>query len=1813
MKRMNKILSIILSVVMIIGILPMAQIAELDLFAYVIKATAADEVNSGTCGDNLTWELDDKGYLTISGKGKMTDFKLDYWSQIVSSPWYDVRLNIKAVIFGAGVQTVGEYAFYKCDNLRSVIFSDTIIRIKSFAFYACAALSNLTLPANLISMDHYVFEGCSSLAEINIPSSLVSLGTMDFANCPQLACINVEEGNASFRSIDNCLVEIDNKEIVLGCKNSIIPATESVLSIGDWAFSGCGLVSVFVPSNIKYVGRGAFESCERLKEVHLDFGVEKIEEQAFEACGSLEIINIPNSVLSIGEDAFKNTAYYNADANWDYDGLYINNHLIKAKRYYNYNDSYDDIYEVRNNTISIASRAFSYVYIDEVVLPSSLQAIGEYAFDDCRYLKKALIPDGIIKIGDYAFDDCDNLCEISIPDSVCEIGCYVFNDTLFYQNDDNWIDDVLYINNHLIKAKSDIVGDYVIRNGTKTISPYAFYGCGSLSNIVIPNGVIYIGDQAFNNCSGLTSVYIPDTVSSIGMRAFSYCSNMVSINIPTGIKDLPLGIFCGCSALENIVFPNNLVEIGGSAFEGCSSLSEIIVPNSVEIIGGGAFSDCIKLQHFIIPEKLKFISAYMFKGCKKLINVEFQGSVSLIGAYAFYETGIDQLLIPDGTKAILQQAFAFSKIKSITIPDSVQWIDEYAFYECNNLNQVDLGSEYKYVDAYAFRCCFYINTLKIGSVISDKTVAYLFPHSFNKLQSVVISDNVINLSENAFAGCSSVKSLQVGKIIEQKTIKDLFPNFYDTLNTVVISDSTINICENAFWGCSSLRDISIPDSVESIGKNAFEGTPWYNYKGNGIVYAGRVAYKYKGYMSNNAHITIANDTKSISAYAFDGLNQLASVTIPNSVKAIEEAAFKNCYCLSDIYYQSNEISWNRISIKISNEALYSASMHYYSTGPEDNHHDEYDNFADQNTINEELKDYTVIAGILDSYVLSVVLNAEGKSYVSEFTLDGNSYTVAGDEVADSDVVSLEGEPIFIALKNNEIVWFAAVEDYIGEEYIEIQTPTFKYSVNQNRYVSNTTGDVVVKISNPLTTLKFVQAAPGYSQSIFTTNAFKVMLENCLKGSDIGAIHVKKVNLISDGTCINAVDQADISDTTLRVCETVEYIFSVSAVNHPGLNIDSAYNFDRLTAEFVLQDNTKIAESSYCKIMNTDYRSSEKPWERTSPGSGDNGGTNTNEVAYDAAKKLSTMAVTLQGDISQSLSKLFTQTQLDAIANTLLTEVAMYKAPKETFSESLSNKIIEKVFKCNTKLFWVSSYEIACTFAVNTKWGLVQVQFTCGTTDYALNSNRYAFNADIYYKVVSGAERLPSDINLEGFAGGLVGANMEAFCKAVWSVAQSELKSAYNKAYGDDLNSAVDLIFGKSVNKVLSQTKYGNVSGLYWKMLTTPSTSITINCPVDVYVYNSNNELVASIVHNGVGLSTDNAIATVEDGVKHLHLFCDEYQVEYVPIADGTMDLKIENYGFSDGLIDVSDINNIPLSVEKTYLQDVDSGYNAESALVLNSTNGESISIDEYLTVFHEHISDGVVYHTDYATCTQEGLTWGYCTVCNEYYIDRVESTLEHAWDDGVITKAAKCDEEGVLTYTCVDCGATKTEPIEMIAHTEVAVIGKAATCTEPGLTDGVKCSECDTIITAQKTIPAIGHKYGDWTVVKSPTCTENGTEQRVCTNDAYHVETRAISATGHQWSAWTVVSEPTCTATGLERRVCLNDTSHIETREIGRLEHTDANEDGFCDECGHNIGSDPVEQESNCVCGKYHSGPFAGIIKFFHKIIYFFKNLFNKN
>lgn len=193
-----------------------------------------------------------------------------------------------------------------------------------------------------------------------------------------------------------------------------------------------------------------------------------------------------------------------------------------------------------------------------------------------------------------------------------------------------------------------------------------------------------------------------------------------------------------------------------------------------------------------------------------------------------------------------------------------------------------------------------------------------------------------------------------------------------------------------------------------------------------------------------------------------------------------------------------------------------------------------------------------------------------------------------------------------------------------------------------------------------------------------------------------------------------------------------------------------------------------------------------------------------------------------------------------------------------------------------------------------------------------------------------------------------------------------------------------------------------------------------------------------------------------------------------------------------------------------------------------------------------------------ATCTETGLSGRtVCSVCNQVVDEgTVLPMLEHRVGVGAVIRAATCTTEGLMAFSCQDCGVqVSTETIPALGHAVAIDPAVAATCTTAGLTEGSHCTACNEVLTAQQTIPALGHDWDEGEVTRAATCSATGVRTHHCTrcNVAGEQEI-AIDPDAHSWGAWTVVRNAAVGVEGSEQRVCAHDGTHVETRAIAALQ-----------------------------------------------------------
>ena len=335
----KKTLGLILALLMVFSLLP-------------ASAFAANVVQSGTCGDNMTWTLDDEGVLTITGTGWMKFHSEDSEEveDIEYTPWRAYKSLVKSVVIGDGVLNVGGCAFYCFDNLEEVSLPEGIKWIGMEAFFSCTKLTKINLPNGLTDIGSDAFSGCSSLKEITIPDTVVSIDVGAFGGCSSLTKVRVPSG-----------VESISDSMFYGCTNLtevILP--DGITAIGDCAFQKCSslktinipkgvsrigysafegcseLAGPIVLDNIDFIGQRAFSNCSSLKDVQLNGRISLINIETFLGCSSLESISIPASVESIAYSVFydctalKDVYFGGTDMQWAVMHIEYNNEALDS-------------------------------------------------------------------------------------------------------------------------------------------------------------------------------------------------------------------------------------------------------------------------------------------------------------------------------------------------------------------------------------------------------------------------------------------------------------------------------------------------------------------------------------------------------------------------------------------------------------------------------------------------------------------------------------------------------------------------------------------------------------------------------------------------------------------------------------------------------------------------------------------------------------------------------------------------------------------------------------------------------------------------------------------------------------------------------------------------------------------------------------------------------------------------------------------------------------------------------------------------------------------------------------------------------------------------------------------------------------------------------------------------------------------------------------------------------------------------------------------------------------------------------------------
>lgn len=440
-------------------------------------------------------------------------------------------------------------------------------------------------------------------------------------------------------------------------------------------------------------------------------------------------------------------------------------------------------------------------------------------------------------------------------------------------------------------------GIYYTITGSNTVSvvsgDYAYDGDVTIPQAVGLSGKTYlvtaIGENAFKSTANLESVTLPEGLTSIGNQAF-YQSGVKTVSLPSTLNSMGTRAFCECKNLTGIELPDALTDVNEYAFYRCSKLKTLSLGNQTVTIGTEAFRETA-IETLTIPQTTTSIGEYAFSSIATLKTITINDAPVSIMAYAFYNCQnlenlnlgnsiikISGTVVQSGVSGT-QGAFSnCTNLTKITLPSSLQVLDKGAFRGCAKLRDVTLPQSLTTISSYVFADC------AIEHLDLPQTLTVINEGAFSScpIRDIVFPSELRSIGNNAFYG-SSIQNLTIPNSVISIG-DDAFANSKN-LKTVVIENAPLTL-GSSFNGCSSLEKVNLGTAVTEINGSHHYILGWA-----------------KGTFTNCTSlkdIVLPNSIKIIGGSAFMGCSNLENVTLPNALTIIEGSAFRNCYNLKEI-------------------------------------------------------------------------------------------------------------------------------------------------------------------------------------------------------------------------------------------------------------------------------------------------------------------------------------------------------------------------------------------------------------------------------------------------------------------------------------------------------------------------------------------------------------------------------------------------------------------------------------------------------------------------------------------------------------------------------------------------------------------------------------------------------------------------------------------------------------------------------------------------------------------------------------------------
>ena len=635
----------------------------------------------GVCGDKKSSEglafvkIDGKDEYAVAGIGVCKDAALSIPSVYEGYPVTEIaegaftdNKGIVRVSIPFSVRSIGHLAFHGCVRLIEV-YDETALSITAgsiengwvgyyaknvytgdsgasklttdgdgFTVYTDGATralvdyvgesANVTVPEGITEIGAYGLYA-KEILSLRIPATVKNVGFYGVAGCSKLITVGFADGAE--------LTELGRYAFYQCERLQEVSLPDSVKRIGDDAFYGCyRLTAVSLPQGLESIGGSAFYNCYHLTEIAVPSTVQTIDTYAFFNCYTLAEVRNDSEAIALTKGGTDNgyLAYYARNV---YTGaeesklqtedgfvLYVDG---SEKRLLGYVGE-KTVLTVPNGVTAVNERAFyGLEEIREIILPTSVQTIGEAAFEACVGLEKLTLP----------------FVGASSTETVNTHFGYVFGAYSGWYNQDK----VPQSLKEVTVLGGEFIGESSFRNckylekitlgaSVKTIFNGAFYGCERLKECLFADGSVLetVEYDAFRNCTSLASIRIPASVKKLGDHAFHGCSKLQSVDFDADgiLKEIGNNAFYQCVELRSIVIPDGVKEIENFTFYGCGKLASVELGSGVATIGDGAFGECSSLTSIVLPDTVTRIGHGAFSGCTVLSELHFSGTATEWGS-----------------------------------------------------------------------------------------------------------------------------------------------------------------------------------------------------------------------------------------------------------------------------------------------------------------------------------------------------------------------------------------------------------------------------------------------------------------------------------------------------------------------------------------------------------------------------------------------------------------------------------------------------------------------------------------------------------------------------------------------------------------------------------------------------------------------------------------------------------------------------------------------------------------------------------------------------------------------------------------------------------------------------------------------------------------------------------------------------------------------------------------------------------------------------------------------------------------------------